>query len=256
MKRRQRARRQDQAAIGGLREGRDVALDLGRVAQVNWGHVHANRRRHGLDDCKLADPGGYGCIPNDGRSRHARRDLLEQFRPFPAQNVFEHHKAGSVAARPRQTFNVAGADRIGDDRKYDRHGAGCLKQWPHRRAASSEDDVRRKCDQFRRVVAYACGIACTPADVETDVAVGSPAQLLQPLQECRVVRLNAPIVCVGAVEHADAPHMIGLLRACCERPRRRAAEHRNKFPPTDVDGHLTPPPWDHVRRNVRQDTTL
>jgi hypothetical protein len=32
-----------------------------------------------LDYGELADPGGYGGIPKDRRSRHARRDLLEQF---------------------------------------------------------------------------------------------------------------------------------------------------------------------------------
>ena len=75
---------------------------------------------------ELADPGRYGGIPKDRRSRHARRDLLEQFQPFPAQAVFELHEAGGVAARPRQAIDEAGADRIGDDREHDRHGAGRL----------------------------------------------------------------------------------------------------------------------------------
>ena len=30
------------------------------------------------------------------------------------------------AARPRQTIDEAGADRVGDEHKYDRHGAGRL----------------------------------------------------------------------------------------------------------------------------------
>ena len=59
-------------------------------------------------------PAVYGGIPKDRRSRHARRDLFEQFQPFPAQAVFELHKAGGVAARPRQAIDEAGADRIGD----------------------------------------------------------------------------------------------------------------------------------------------
>ena len=74
----QRARRQDQAAIGGLREGHDGALDLGRVANVDRAYLHADRRRHGLDNRELADPGGDGGIPKHRRSRHARRDLLAQ----------------------------------------------------------------------------------------------------------------------------------------------------------------------------------
>ena len=45
-----------------------------------------------------------GWIPKDCRSRHARRDLLEQLQPFPAHAVFKLHKTGGVAARPRQDF--------------------------------------------------------------------------------------------------------------------------------------------------------
>ena len=73
-------------------------------------------------------PAGCGGIPKDRRSRHARRDLLEQFRPFRGQTVFELHEAGGIAARPRQAIDEAGADWIGDDHEYDRHGASRLKQ--------------------------------------------------------------------------------------------------------------------------------
>ena len=86
---RRRARRHDQAAIRGARECRDGALDLAGVAHVDRAHLHPERRRHGLDCGELADPGGYGGIPKDRRSRHARRDLLEQLQPFPAHAVFE-----------------------------------------------------------------------------------------------------------------------------------------------------------------------
>ncbi|MGC1865696.1 MAG: ABC transporter substrate binding protein, partial [Pseudolabrys sp.] len=62
-------------------------------------YLNADRRCHGLDYSKLADPGGYGGIPKDRRSRHARRDLFGQLQPFRAQTVIEQHEAGSVAAR-------------------------------------------------------------------------------------------------------------------------------------------------------------
>ena len=58
------------------REGRDGALDLAGVAHVDRVDLHPERRRHGLDDAELADPGGYGGIPKDRHARHARRDLL------------------------------------------------------------------------------------------------------------------------------------------------------------------------------------
>ena len=72
------------------------------------------------------DPGGYGGIPKDRRSCHARCDLLEQFQPFPAQAIFILDKARGVAARPREAIDEARANRIGDRREYYRHGVGCL----------------------------------------------------------------------------------------------------------------------------------
>ena len=99
MKHRQRAPCHDQTAIRGARECRDGALDLAGVADVHRAYLHPDRRRHGLDRGELAEPGGYGGVPNDSRSRHAWRDLLEQFQPFPARAVFERGKSGGVAAR-------------------------------------------------------------------------------------------------------------------------------------------------------------
>jgi hypothetical protein len=44
-----------------------------------------------------------GGIPNDGRSRHARRDLLEQFQPFAA-----------AGATLRRLFGRLRGDEVGD----------------------------------------------------------------------------------------------------------------------------------------------
>src|SRR6516164_332095 len=76
---RQWASRYDQTAIRAAREGRDGVLNLAWLAHAEWTQFHAYRRRHGLDSAKLAGPGGYGGIANDGRSGHLRRELLEQF---------------------------------------------------------------------------------------------------------------------------------------------------------------------------------
>jgi hypothetical protein len=84
MNRGERAPRRDQAAIRGAREGRDAALDLVGVAQVDRAYLHADRRRHGLDYGELGGASGCEGIPKDRRSRHARRNLLEQLQPFPA----------------------------------------------------------------------------------------------------------------------------------------------------------------------------
>ena len=78
----------DQTAIPVAREGRDGALDLAGVAHIDGAHLHPERWRHRLDDTELGGAGGYGGIPKDRHSRHARRDFFEEFQPFPAQAVF------------------------------------------------------------------------------------------------------------------------------------------------------------------------
>jgi pimeloyl-ACP methyl ester carboxylesterase len=175
---RRRARRRDDAAIRDARERRNGALDLAGVAHVDRAYLHSERWRHGLNDGELADPGRTGGIPKHSRSRHARPDLLEQFQPFPAQTVFEHNEAGSVAARPRQTIDEPGTDWIDDHREYDRDGAGCLEQRIHIHDANRQDDIGRKRHQFRRVFARVAGIAAGRAVVDAHVAALGPAQSL------------------------------------------------------------------------------
>src|SRR5262245_65626628 len=82
MNHRQRAPRQDHAAVRGAREGRNSAFDLAGIEHVDRTQLNAERRRHGLERAPLAGPRGYGSIPNDGRSRHARRDSLNSSNHF------------------------------------------------------------------------------------------------------------------------------------------------------------------------------
>ena len=199
MTHRQRARRHDQAAIRGAREGRDGALDLGRVAHVDRAHLHPERRRHGLDDGELADPGGYGGIPKDRRARHARRDLLEQLQPFPAQAVFELHEAGGVAARPRQALDEAGADRIGDIREHDRHGAGRLQQRRQGRVPAAR---------------MTSGASATNSAAYLRMASASPAP--QRCRSARCGRRSSPIAAAPAGTPRCGPARPGRPR--CRRP--------------------------------------
>ena len=103
---------------------------------------------------------------------HAWRDLLQKFRPFCAQAVFEHHEAGRVAAWPRQTIDEAGADRVGVNTR----GSGGLEQRPHDRAACSQDDVGRESDEFRRELSLAGRVSRGPADVDAQIAPLDPTQ--------------------------------------------------------------------------------
>ena len=118
----------NKTAIRRYRKGFDRPLNFARVAHVDWIHLHLVRRRGGLDDTKLPQPGGHGSIPQDCRARHVGRYLFEQFHPLRTQSVFKRHEPGGVTARPRQTVDEAGRDRIADSWEYDRHTACCLQQ--------------------------------------------------------------------------------------------------------------------------------
>ena len=80
------------------------------------------------------------------------------------------------------------------------------------------------------------GIAAGPAIVDPHVAAVGPAQLLQPLQECRDAGLRFRIVRGAAAMSTPMRRIaLGLLRARRERPRcRRATENTEKLPPPHV----------------------
>jgi hypothetical protein len=81
----------------------------------------------------------------------------------------------------------------------------------HIRSPSNHNDVRAKRDQFGRGKPRTVLIF--------DIASFDPTQLLQRLAEHRFAGLSVRIGFSGGTgEHADAPHPLGLLRACRERP--------------------------------------
>src|SRR5262245_12423266 len=101
MNRRRGAPRHDQPSVRGAREGREASLNLGRVADVNRAKLHAERRRHRLYGGPLADPARDAGIAKDCRTRHARRDLLEQFQPFRTEAILEADETSGIAAGSR-----------------------------------------------------------------------------------------------------------------------------------------------------------
>ena len=90
----------DQSAVRGARECCDAALDLGRVARIDRTYLDPKRRRRRLHCGELGDPGAAPGIPDHGGARDARRDLLKQLQPFPADGIFERSETGSVTAGP------------------------------------------------------------------------------------------------------------------------------------------------------------
>ena len=134
----------------GAREGRDIALDLGRSRTLSGTHLHPS---DGATDWIAANwPMPRQGWHRAGPPRASRRGAisLSSSSHFPLDAVFES-ETGGVAARTRQAVDKAGADRIGDA-EHDRHGAGCLLQWPKSALPVSQDHVRRERDQFGRVL--------------------------------------------------------------------------------------------------------
>ena len=68
------------------------------------------------------------------------------------------------------------------------------------------------------------GFASGPAGLDPHVTTVNPAQLLQPLLECRKAGLPFRIVRGDAHEHADAPYALTLLCVRDEWPSGGAAK--------------------------------
>ena len=152
----------------------DGALDLGGVAHVHRARDHAECQGDGLDRSKETGPTGILSIQNECNAVYARRHLFEFLQPLPAHLRFEIRKPGKIAARSRETRNKAGADGIGDPRKYNGYVLGLFPKGGQDRRAGAEDRLRRQPDEFGRVAADAVGIAGGPAVVDSNIAALHP----------------------------------------------------------------------------------
>jgi hypothetical protein len=130
---------------------------------------------------------------------------------------------GDVAARMRQARNEAAADRIGNVRENNGDGMCLLQQRERSRCVLRQNEVGLSCDHFPSKSLRHC-IGGSPTSVDSDIAALRPADLLEPILERRDPSLSFLAVFGKRHQHADPPHALGLLRACCARPHRRAAE--------------------------------
>src|SRR5262249_27025861 len=109
--------------------------------------------------------------------------VLAQLQPFCGDGIFVDRKAGCVAARLRQTLDIASPDRIGDTGEHNRHGACRFQQRSNGGAGRGEKDIGSERHQFGCVSAHRFRIADAPTIVDADVLAYRPAQLLQALRE-------------------------------------------------------------------------
>src|SRR5262249_39798638 len=102
-----------------------------------------------------------------------------------------------------------------------------------RRGPGCENDIGRERDQLRCIRAIKLDITRAPAGLDPHITSDRPAELLQPLQQCRETPLSLGIAPGQIHEYPDAPHPLAVLRSRSDRPRGRcAAEKRDEVAPS------------------------
>ena len=119
-------------------------------------------------------------------ARHARRDLLEQLQPFPAQAVFELRKPVALPpGRARLSTSRRRPDRRCARTRSARCGSPAAVAANVAAAAAPDTTSGASATNSAAYLRRSGGIASAPADVDPHIAADGPAQLLQPLQERR-----------------------------------------------------------------------
>src|SRR5262249_29610875 len=108
--------------------------------------------------------------------------------------------------------------------------AGLPLQRRDHRCCLSENHIGLQVDHLFRLRLQSAG-GCK-AIVDADIAALRPSESLDLLLESRKSRFRVRMVLGGSHQHADPPYSIGLLRACRQRPSRRAAEERDELAPS------------------------
>jgi hypothetical protein len=138
----------NQAAIRNAGKRRDSFFDLASVAHIDGAYLCATRLRHTLDRGELARPGCNAWVAEHCDMCDARRNLLEELKPFTGDRIFKIGEAGRVAPGVSQAVDVTGTDWICDNREHDGNCPRCLQQRRKRIARLAENDVWSERYQF------------------------------------------------------------------------------------------------------------
>src|SRR5262249_29089348 len=105
-----------------------------------------------------------------------------------------------------------------------------MSQRRGRRRALRQDHIRRDACEFRRLLPQTARVAGGPAVLDPDVATIPPTKVRERLRKRGNQGLLIGITLISSHQHADAPHLIRLLRACRKWPSSgRAAEQRDEL---------------------------
>src|SRR5262249_20003076 len=128
----------------------------------------------------------------------------------------------------RQTCDQPLAERIGNSEEHDRYGAGRLQEAFGRRRGRGDEYVGLQSDQLFCECLNSDCVGIAPAIIDSEVASIRPAELLKALLKYGHAGADIGIAFRNRHQHADTTNSLRLLRACRERPRRRAAWQRDE----------------------------
>src|SRR5262249_33786112 len=97
----------------------------------------------------------------------------------------------------------------------------------------SNDDFWFQADKLFGEGRDTLGIPSAPAMIDLKIAPVHPAQFAQPLVQRRSHRLRFHIALTDVRKHAEAAHLLALLRSYANRPRRRATEQCDELAAPD-----------------------
>src|SRR5262249_202821 len=176
-----------------------------------------------------------GRIDEHGHTSRPGHQFTQEFQPLRRQLIAEKIDPRQIAARPIEAGDEAQPDRVFAGAKDDRDRRRCRLGCERRGGTSGRNDYGYLAgNQLGRQLRQPVELTLSPAIFDRHVLALDIAGVLEALAECahtvrkRIGRCTA--------EEPDHRHC-RLLRARCERPRRRAAEKGNELATLHIRVH-------------------
>src|SRR6516165_1525467 len=213
------------ATLARFEGGRDIL----RSPNFESNNIEANRAGRGLSFAHFQHRGGIAGIGHDRQMAQTGDNLAQEFEPFAGKIGGLGRQAGDVAARSRQAWYEAGADRIVRRREHDRDNRCHLLCCKHR-PSHRYDHIDLESDELSGNLAEALGTSLRPTILDRQGATLDPAEFAQSLNKggcpCTPGRSRA------RSKEPNDRHLRWLLCPRRKRPRRRrATEQRYELAP-------------------------
>src|SRR5262245_686007 len=146
--------------------------------------------------------------------------------------------ASDIAGRPREACHMPAGDRVIVNRKHDNwhRWRGCAGRLQSHLWARGQHNVHFARSQLA-VTAFIILHVGDPHEFKSEIRALLMPELGHALFESKPDRRSSWL----GTERTDTEHLLWLLRACRERPRRRAADQRDELAPRQlIELHSVP----------------